>query len=174
VRRAAWLAFAVAWIGGSAPTVARADDAPDTVPKDSVRVAAVGEAHRLADIDVLAGGLDVTLSHEWSGLHGGSIGAFMAGGRTRAGLGVLNIGVPFTYDVRFDWLRLSVGGGLTYLGVWRATTHQPMSAFGVEGLLRAAIDPGGRGGLFVALQADVQGYGASIFWGPTVLLGYRF
>jgi len=138
------------------------------------RVALIGEYRSLYDLSVLGGG--VMISGGGDGDKSGQFNLRLAGGRTMAGLSVVDIGVGGSAEfVVTGGFLVGLGGGLAVFGVQRATDGTELLSVGPELYARTGYRFANRNAPFITLDfgSELQNGGALV-WGPTLSLGYRF
>jgi hypothetical protein len=156
----------------------RGDDAVESPPPSwralVLRLGAVGAYRGLYDLNVLGGGVALSIGGE-SQTVGGHGNLRVIDGRTPAGLHVFEWALTGTVEWRVDNVRLGFGGGWTYFGVQRATDGSWVQSLGPVALLRGGYDFGERSGAFLLADCQIQlQAGGAYVWGPTLELGYRF
>jgi hypothetical protein len=150
------------------------NDYPSQPARPAVFRAGVLAAYReLYDLSIWAGGLGLSVGGEGEH-HGGHANVHGLIGKTRAGLPITEIGLTGTYEMHFDGARFGVGGGLTYLGIGRATAGPRINSIGFGPLLRLGYDFGERSGAYVLGQYALQQFRGAIEYGPSLWVGWRW
>jgi hypothetical protein len=172
------LVLATDTVSGQARAVDDAQSGPAAVsskPARTVllRAGLLGAYRELYDLSIWAGGLGLSVGGEGEH-HGGHANLHGLFGRTRAGLPITEIGVAGTYEMHFGGARFGVGGGVTYLGIRRATTGQHLGSIGLGPLVRLGYDFGEGHGAYVLAQYSAQAYQGPVVYGPMLWAGWRW